>query len=458
MKPSAQRKFMKLTIIFILLGGRRSVEARAQTSVGGLRGQHDYNLAPNLHERRAVVAHDTVFERVGQLYPHESNLLLKTTLSYAALEAVPQKTQDIADMMEQLSKNLTNIKIGPRPKPPIQERYKVLDGNLKLNIRQARLRCEQEGLRLLSPTDVAELREAGSYFIKNYPATERTRIWIDCKFDIASSQWINKINREPLAKIYVGMRTTAHKQLSTAAQNNPNSAEWIRLWRLIGDDHTTTFGLNPISGTIWLSKVSGLGNSIDGESWYYVSPNVKEPYANFICQSFNLDRNYYTNRDADTSDRLRYTQENLRLPRQEIRETQQIFSAMAEDQRQIINNIIEKYQLHQPLFDDTPEEQKIQGTNVHMINIKRTTTKEVSRITTSEQRKMRVTRTVHAGNHSGETIHNRDSRQKRDILESLAFNVAKSIPIIGPYVGTVQDVLREKKFNNSFTNASELKG
>ena len=58
---------------------------------------------------QAVLFDDIAFQQVGQLHPHETNLLVRTDLSYATLEAVPQKTERIANILKELAENLTKV-------------------------------------------------------------------------------------------------------------------------------------------------------------------------------------------------------------------------------------------------------------------------------------------------------------------------------------------------------------
>ena len=389
-----------------------------------------------LSKQQAILIQDIVFQQIGELHPHESNLLVRTDLSYAALEAVPQKTESIADILEELADNLTRAhELDPVPEPTVLPRYEVFDKGARLNIRQARLRCKTKGMRLLAPADVKELKEAGSYYISNYPTSKHTRIWIDTEFDIQSAQLVNPVNKKPLAIIYKNVQP-------------------LDKWEVKRDDHFVAIALNPQVGNLEFLTIKGLGESMNSNQWYWATTQSTEPEASYICQGFNIEGELITLKGEIADARQLYARENARLPRQEIRETEKIFRVMAQEQRRRFKQLIERYDLQQPLLGDTPEKERVKSTPMRPLQITirgPNRTFIVSSGTKSGQLKVSGPKSPFRVTATHAKVTRR--RTKRDIGEHLLINIGKSIPLVGPFIGSVSDVLKEKR-HEAFRDAT----
>ena len=217
-----------LTIIlmsFVLAARSRDVNVVAREE-----GDNLISPASYLEEQQVILTHDVMFQVEGKLYPHENTIFIKSILSYATLEEVPQQTRLIALKLKQLTDNLTtSYDPAPVTTPAKVSKYVAIDEENVYNIRQARRECKKKNMRLVAPIDVTELREAQSTYVKRYNVTPSDRIWIDTEFDITSSQLINPITKQPLGEIY-------HKALD------------FNVWKYIRDDFYKSVVLNPIQG------------------------------------------------------------------------------------------------------------------------------------------------------------------------------------------------------------------
>ena len=407
------------------------------------RGPITRESVSNFKEQQAVLTDDMVFQRVGKLYPHETNLLIRTVLSYAALEAVPQKTEDIANTLKELAENLTKVhEVHPVPGPLVLPRYIVFDNGSRVNIRQARLRCKTAGMRLLAPADNGEFTDAVSFGANNFTGVNKnTRIWIDAEWNTQSSQWVNPVNKEPLADIYKDVRIN---------DADGNAVEW----KVARDDHLNAFALNPKASSLESKKIEGLESEMDAGQWYYVQPGTKEPEASFVCQGFKLDKEMISQKGEITDVRQLYARENARLPLQEIIETEKIFRVMAQDQRRRFIQLMERYDLQQPLLGDTPENERVKIEPMRPLHITIKGPKRKFVVTSGEDGELRIKGPkkafkVTASHRITKRIHKRET----SVGEHLLFNIGRSIPLIGPYIGTVADVLREKR-NEAFRDAT----
>ena len=100
----------------------------------------------SLRDQQAVLTHDVMFQRAGELFPHRSTLLVKSSLSYSALEAVPKQTREIAAMLRRLADNLNDNYIPPPEVEAEQDKYVPVEGDTTYNIRQARLLCKKRNM------------------------------------------------------------------------------------------------------------------------------------------------------------------------------------------------------------------------------------------------------------------------------------------------------------------------
>ena len=403
--------FTQLLLVLLVSGGE-TLAAEVTTA-------EKQGFTTTLQEQHAVVAHDIVFQQIGKLHPHESNLLIRTDLSYAALEAVPQKTEEIAKILKELADNLTESQeFEPVPEPVALPRYNILWNGTAMNVRQARLRCKRMGMRLVAPTDVAELKEAESYFVAHYPTTKWTQVWIDSEFDLQSAQLVNPINKQPLADIYRNVQASSE-------------------WKYMRDDYQGGLALIPVVGKLVSPKVDGLSPIVNSQQWYYVRAGTKEPEARVLCQGFNLDNEMVSRIGDINTARLLYSRENKRLPLQEIRETQRIFQVMAQDQRHRFCQLIERYDLQQPLFSDTPKSKRINPLIRQPLEITIAGPKRTFVVADPGNRKEAPQTQQPTGT---------EDRTKRDVAEQFLWNLGTSVPILGTYIGTVRDVLREKRY------------
>ena len=368
-------------------------------------------------EQQAILIHDVIFQNEGKLYPHYNTLLVKSSLSYSILEDVPRQTRRIALTLKQLADNLTHI----QPPPKIQtvkipDYYAPEKGSVIINIREARQLCKEMNMRLLAPRSVTELNAAGSFYTKTYNATPYTQIWIDTDFDLASSQLINPINKRTLGQIYEG---------------NLDS----EVWKGLRDDHSTLIAYNPVKGDLVFLKIENLGGQVNTNQWTNVLKE-KEPEARVMCQGFGLEDQQSSFNGMEVAQvKMLNARANSILPREEIRATERIFTATAISQQNRINRIITQYNLNQPLFEVTPEKEWRQSPKPQMPEMELVPPDQLFQITSYEHD---LADEPTAG----------VTRNKRDVIsEELMWNMGKSLPLIGPYIGTVHDILRQKELN-----------
>ena len=405
--------------ILTLLGLVLAITGKDVSVVARDEGENLINPDAYLEEQQVILAHDVMFQFEGKLFPHESTVFIKSILSYATLEEVPQQTRLIAAKLRQLTDNLT-VPYEPAPveTPEEEYRYVAVDKENLYNIRQARRECEKRDMRLVAPIDITELREAQSVYVKRYNATPFDRIWIDSDFDIVSSQMINPITKQTLGEIY-------------------HTALELNRWKEVRDDFYKSVVLNPFKGDLDFVHINGMSGYFNSYQWTYVPAEAKEPKAKILCQTFNLDTSRASINQAETiSGKVLQHRANSMLPRKEIQETQRIFEMIAISQQNRFNEIITKYNLNQPLFGDTPTNDR-QSSHLQVLY-------EI------EEDKQGQGYKIHKeDNWLKAAINETIKRTKRESieLEQLGWNLGKAIPIIGPYIGAVHDILRIKNLN-----------
>ena len=391
----------------------------------------NYPLA--FEDQGATVVHDMVFQVVGELYPHEQTLLVKSDLSYEALEEVPIKTQQIAESLGHLIGNLTlRPQVPPLLEPPTMPTFLLVSKNTTMNIRKAELACREREMRLLAPKDIKTLTEAAAFYLEQFPANLPVDpFWIDTEYDRQSRQLINPISQEPLSIIY-------KEKLKNKITEGKGS---------ILDDPHWTVAYEPRSGLFDFQTIERLNMQYDEDPRWYVDNDSPEPQAKVLCQSYHLD---YVRRHHETLrfEHLRRIQEaraGALLPEREMRDTRLIFANLASDQRKRLKQVEDKYDLIQPLFLDTPDQIRIptdpkQKVFQNKLNWKRSLgpvgPETQPGILSPMGSKLGVNRT---------TRHKRS--ETAEVTEQLWWNIGKAFPVLGPFVGTVHDVMRIKKFN-----------
>ena len=374
----------------------------------------------DLRDQQAVLTHDVLFQQVGKLYPHENTLLVRSSLSYSTLGEVPAQTRKIVALLDELSNNLTETRMPPpRTRSLKIPKYLVIgNGTFTINMRQARRICKNHNMRLLAPRNITELNAAANAYTEmGYSHTSSTRVWIDTDFDIRSAQIINPISQRPIGDIY--------KERIEA-----------NLWRYLKDDHYTLIALKIAANKLEYLKIKDIGGSMNSQQWYWINGH-KEPKASVMCQGFGLDDHQSSISGVEMPyAKMYYARANSILPRREIHATRLIFQAIAINQQNRYDEIILRYSLNQPLLDDTPEKDRYSSPQIQIPELVERQRGPMFDIVASEEEESFIPA----------------KRNKRDLAEiaegdvgQLGWNVAKSLPIVGPFMGTIHDIMKLKQ-------------
>ena len=365
---------------------------------------HNRNVTITEHQNNNVLLRDNVvFYYQGSTFPQEITLPVTTEIDMGTLLKAPNTLRDTSRRLHAMALEWGTSPVAQPVPPDVDlpgEKYLALKG--KLTRRQAMLQCENLQMRLASPRNVSEWTELQSWTLTNGPWAPGAKpfLWIGASFDLVNQEWVNPISRQALHTIYHGL---------------PGSN-----LQYVADDFSSAPTMDLVTGNVLVKRTEGLGLIMNSYSRDYAKRALS---FNAVCQRYDTQDSL-----AQLKKRIREVQDQYwkgsqELPEEAIMRTQRFIWDLATEESRLFDEIMERHGLHLAYIPGPPR--------------RRTTPRPVPRLSEAMTQYVNTTNDIPSDH--------RRSKRDADFVPQYLLNLSKQLPVIGPGIATVEDMIREKK-------------
>ena len=396
---------------------------------GDMRGE----VAQILQDNDVVLARNVVFQKKALCFPHRLNILASSTLSYGSLERAPtfleQASAQLKNTLQDLERvNATRSNLA---EPAVLPKFKIVNHHEMVGVHQARLICEGLGMTLAAPRNTTEVRELQAWTLQqSYWNAPGERVWLDFFFDLHEQAFLNALTRERIDLIYPGV----------------DSKQDVYGWKKRIDDHHYAIALILQSGELDFTGVKGMTAYMNGASRNWIKDGEgSAPRARVVCQSFGMSRDNVLIGGDLVSARDLYANQNVRLPLDALKDTDNFLFSLATEERRQIRQLIGRYGLRRLPQTVVPP---LVSQSIVPPTVSAPTLKLPSLTNTSDDKQQPPPSA------EVEPLQPEKNRQKRDDTwdssddaDRVLLSIAKAVPVLGLAVASVDDIIRERKLH-----------